>query len=221
MGRALLDWDEWNPGLDTDDMTLRAVLDTLPAAAAEDVPEIIRKYENPESPDALPGAIALARHDCIHVLLGRGLHVQDEAFVIGATMGAASDIADEGVHRRIRDVRGRALPEGLAIQTGAYSKLPAWRRVRHRQSAQCRPASGPAGGCAVANHDRGRDPQAFRHREGRAARLFPQGRTAGAGHAGQPAAGHLGASAGPIAEPARHAGGVAEGSGGRTARRLV
>ncbi len=102
MGRALLDWDEWNPGLDTDDMTLRAVLDTLPAAAAEDVPEIIRKYENPESPDALPGAIALARHDCIHVLLGRGLHVQDEAFVIGATMGAASDITDAAVDTFIR-----------------------------------------------------------------------------------------------------------------------
>jgi len=96
MGRRVdLNWDEWNPGLDTDDMTLAEVLTTLPAAEAEDVPEIIRKYENPESPDALPGAIDLARHDCIHVLLGRGLHVQDEAFVIGATMGAASDITGE------------------------------------------------------------------------------------------------------------------------------
>ena len=96
MGRRVdLNWDEWNPGLDTDDMTLAEVLATLPAAEAQDVPEIIRKYENPESPDALPGAIGLARHDCIHVLLGRGLHVQDEAFVIGATMGAASDITGE------------------------------------------------------------------------------------------------------------------------------
>lgn len=97
MGRALLQWDEWSPGLDTDDMTLAEVLATMPAAEAEDVPENIRKYENPESPDALPGAISLARHDCIHVLLGRGLHVQDEAFIIGATMGAASDITDEAV----------------------------------------------------------------------------------------------------------------------------
>lgn len=96
MGRRVdLDWNEWNPGLDTDDKTLSEVLATLPAAAAEDVPAIIRKYENPESPDALPGAIDLNRHDCIHVLLGRGLHVQDEAFVIGATMGAASDITGE------------------------------------------------------------------------------------------------------------------------------
>ncbi len=98
MGRRIdLNWDEWNPGLDTDDMTLADVLATMPAAEAQDVPEIIRRYENPESPDALPGAIELARHDCIHVLLGRGLHVQDEAFVIGATMGAASDISDEVV----------------------------------------------------------------------------------------------------------------------------
>lgn len=103
MGRRVdLNWDEWNPGLDTDDMTLAEVLSTMPAADAEDVPDIIRRYENPESPDALPGAIALPRHDCIHVLLGRGLHVQDEAFVIGATMGAASNITDEAVDTFIR-----------------------------------------------------------------------------------------------------------------------
>lgn len=96
MGRRIdLNWDEWNPGLDTDVMTLADVLATMPAANADEVPEIIKKYENPESPDALPGAITLARHDCIHVLVGRGLHVQDEAFVIGATMGAASDITDD------------------------------------------------------------------------------------------------------------------------------
>ncbi|MEM6941009.1 MAG: hypothetical protein AAF943_08450 [Pseudomonadota bacterium] len=103
MGRRVdLAWDEWSPGLDTDQMTLAEVLATMPAANADEVPEIIRKYENPESPDALPGAISLARHDCIHVLLGRGLHVQDEAFIIGATMGAASDITDEVVDFFIR-----------------------------------------------------------------------------------------------------------------------
>lgn len=103
MGRRIsLNWDEWNPGLDTDDMTLAEVLATMPAAAAEEVPEIIRRYENPESPEALPGAISLPRHDCVHVLLGRGLHVQDEAFVIGATMGAASDISDAAVETFIR-----------------------------------------------------------------------------------------------------------------------
>lgn len=102
MGRALLEWDEWQPGLDTDDMTLAEVLATMPAANADDVPEVIKKYENPDSPDALPGAITLARHDCLHVLLGRGLHVQDEAFIIGATMGAASDITDAHIETFIR-----------------------------------------------------------------------------------------------------------------------
>jgi len=103
MGRRTdLNWDEWNPGLDTDDMTLALVLATLPAADASDVPEIIKKYENPESPDALPEAIHLNRHDCIHVLLGRGLHVQDEAFIIGATMGAASDITEDHIDLSIR-----------------------------------------------------------------------------------------------------------------------
>jgi hypothetical protein len=95
MGRKLLQWDEWQPGLDTDDMTLAAVLDTMPKSDAEDVPEIVRKYENPESPDALPGSISLERHDCLHVILGRGLHVQDEAFIIGVTMGADSTMTSE------------------------------------------------------------------------------------------------------------------------------
>jgi len=105
-----LQWDEWNPGLDTDDMTLAEVLATMPAANAEDVPEIIVQYENPKSPDALPGAITLARHDCLHVLLGRGLHVQDEAFVIGVTMGSASDITTEIVDFFI-DVSTTQYPE--------------------------------------------------------------------------------------------------------------
>ncbi len=102
MGRALLQWDEWNPGLDTDDMTVAEVLASMPAAEAEDVPEVIKKYENPESPDALPGSISLERHDCIHVILGRGLHVQDEAYVIGVTMGAASDFTCEDMETFIR-----------------------------------------------------------------------------------------------------------------------
>ena len=102
MGRALLEWDEWSPGLDTDDMTLAEVLATMPRSDAADVPEIVRRYENPASPEALPGAIDLDRHDCLHVILGRGLHVQDEAFIIGVTMGADSAITDEVVERFIQ-----------------------------------------------------------------------------------------------------------------------
>ena len=43
MGRRVdLKWGEWNPGLDTDDMTITEVLATCPAASADDVPAIIR-----------------------------------------------------------------------------------------------------------------------------------------------------------------------------------
>lgn len=117
MGRKTdLNWDEWTPGLDTDDMTLREVLSTLPAANPEEVPAIIQKYENPSSPHALPGAITLARHDCIHVLIGRGLHVQDEAFVIGVTMGAASDISKAAIDTFIR-VSTTEYPEHWRFKT--------------------------------------------------------------------------------------------------------
>jgi hypothetical protein len=55
----------------------------------EDVPLIIKLVENPKYDIGLfSGNVDLHSHDCIHVLLGRGLLVKDEAFVIGFTMGA-------------------------------------------------------------------------------------------------------------------------------------
>ena len=56
----------------------------------EDVPLIIKLIENPEYKTSrlFTGAVDLFTHDCIHVLLGRGLLVKDEAFVIGFTMGS-------------------------------------------------------------------------------------------------------------------------------------
>ena len=53
-----------------------------------EIPWLIRLIENPASPVALPGKISLFNHDCIHVLLERGKSGQDEAFVIGFTMGS-------------------------------------------------------------------------------------------------------------------------------------
>ena len=43
--------------------------------------------ENPKSPFHLHGAVTLHDHDHIHVLLRRGQANDDEAFVIGFTMG--------------------------------------------------------------------------------------------------------------------------------------
>lgn len=89
---STVEWHDWNPGLDNDDMTLQAVVDSLPGAQPQEVSKLVRLFENPESPLALTGAVSLERHDCIHIVLGRGLLGQDEAFVIGFTMGTAKHI---------------------------------------------------------------------------------------------------------------------------------
>ena len=55
-----------------------------------DVPLIIKLVENPKyfTSKLFTGAVDLFTHDCLHVLLGRGLLPKDEAFVIGYTMGS-------------------------------------------------------------------------------------------------------------------------------------
>lgn len=85
-------WKEWSPGLDNQQQTLGDVLKTLPGNNAGSINFWVRLFENPNSPIAFPGAISLERHDCMHILLGRGLLSQDEAFVIGFTMGTSPDI---------------------------------------------------------------------------------------------------------------------------------
>lgn len=86
-------WRTWFPGLDNDDATLRDVLATLPAAPPSAIPWVVRLFENPQGWLRLHGAATLARHDMIHVLLGRGLLDQDEAFVIGFTMGSTKAVS--------------------------------------------------------------------------------------------------------------------------------
>ncbi|TAH37650.1 MAG: hypothetical protein EYC62_01835 [Alphaproteobacteria bacterium] len=81
-------WRDWSCGLHNDHLTMRQVLETLPGNDSTEIHWLIRLLERPSSPLALSGAIDLDRHDCVHVLLGRGLLAQDEAFVLGFTMGA-------------------------------------------------------------------------------------------------------------------------------------
>ena len=58
--------------------------------AQEDIPFIIKLVENPKYDIGLfAGYVDLFTHDCIHILLGRGLLIKDEAFVIGYTMGTS------------------------------------------------------------------------------------------------------------------------------------
>jgi hypothetical protein len=92
------DWKAWNPGLDNGDKTLKQIYATLPGDKSDDMDLMVKLIENPKSPYAITGAISLQDHDCVHILLGRGLLPQDEAFVIGYTMGSAGErISDEEV----------------------------------------------------------------------------------------------------------------------------
>ena len=86
-------WQFWNPGLDNDDLTLGEVYATLPTYEFNAYPWIVLLLENPKSPFSLHGNCNLLTHDLIHVLIGRGLFVQDEAFVIGYTMGTSTRIS--------------------------------------------------------------------------------------------------------------------------------
>jgi hypothetical protein len=79
----------WCPGLDNAAHSLASVYHSMPKDAPGAIPWYVRLLENPKSPFALAGAIDLFGHDCIHAVLGRGLLPQDEAFVIGFTMGRA------------------------------------------------------------------------------------------------------------------------------------
>ena len=89
---------DWTPGLHFQDTRLLGdVYDTLGGLGQMEVPFIVRLFENPKSAIALPGAINLFNHDCLHILLGRGLWNQDEAFIIGFSMG--NDVAAKSWHR--------------------------------------------------------------------------------------------------------------------------
>jgi len=65
-------------------------------AKQEDIPLMIQLVENPRyhipGLDFFHGAVDLATHDSIHILLGRGLLPKDEAFVIGFTMGSTDQV---------------------------------------------------------------------------------------------------------------------------------
>lgn len=90
---AKVSWKEWNPGLDNGDLTLGEVVESLPGNNPDEISAAVKLFENPESPIAFKGAINLPRHDCVHIVLGRGLLPQDEAFVIGFTMGTSKSIS--------------------------------------------------------------------------------------------------------------------------------
>ncbi|WP_142849834.1 hypothetical protein [Telmatospirillum sp. J64-1] len=86
--------DEWHVPLSAGQVTLaEAVADLrLVGGGQAEVPLLVQLVENPKFRipgfDLFHGRVGLDDHDCIHVLLGRGIRPKDEAFVIGFTMGS-------------------------------------------------------------------------------------------------------------------------------------
>jgi len=82
----------WHHPLSKGQTSLYRVLDSMQEfkLKQEDVPLVVKLTENPDyvTSKIFTGAVDLFTHDCIHALLGRGLLVKDEAFVIGYTMGS-------------------------------------------------------------------------------------------------------------------------------------
>ncbi len=92
-------WRDWIVPLSEESMTLREILKASShlRAGQDDIPLIIQLVENPKFDipgiDLFNGAVDLHTHDCIHVLLGRGMLPKDEAFVIGFTMGSTNRVS--------------------------------------------------------------------------------------------------------------------------------
>lgn len=87
--------------------TLQEVYTQLEGDEQTDIPFLVWLLENPASPLALPGKIDLRNHDYIHILLGRGQLAQDEAFVVGFTMG--NDLKTNWLHLLLFKIFARFL----------------------------------------------------------------------------------------------------------------
>tara|TARA_B100001123_G_scaffold444697_1_gene594262 strand:- start:129 stop:731 length:603 start_codon:yes stop_codon:yes gene_type:complete len=88
--------EAWHPKLSSSRRKLNSVLKEMDSFRLhqENIPLIIKLIENPNynTSKLFGGAVDLFTHDCIHVVLGRGLLVKDEAFVIGYTMGSTKNM---------------------------------------------------------------------------------------------------------------------------------
>jgi hypothetical protein len=86
--------EEWRVPLSETEMTLNdAAMSMCEFKLSQaEVPLIIQIIENPRFKLTwlFPGSVSLRVHDCAHILLGRGVLVKDEAFVIGFTMGSTN-----------------------------------------------------------------------------------------------------------------------------------
>lgn len=93
-----LSYKQWHNPLARDQLTLQEARDSMSRVGAgqQEIPLMIQLVENPRY--RIPGftifhgAVDLEQHDCIHIVLGRGLLEMDEAFTIGFTMGSTKKV---------------------------------------------------------------------------------------------------------------------------------
>jgi len=92
-------YKNWHIAWTEDNITLQQGLDRLAdlGAPQDDIPFLVKLVENPRF--SIPGitlfhgAVDLKQHDCIHIVLARGMLPKDEAFVIGFTMGSTNQVS--------------------------------------------------------------------------------------------------------------------------------
>jgi len=91
-------WRDWHIPLTRGDVTLSEALANLHALGAKqtEIPLMVQLVENPKfdlpGGDLFHGRVDLRTHDLIHIVLGRGLLMNDEAFTIGFTMGSTNRV---------------------------------------------------------------------------------------------------------------------------------
>jgi hypothetical protein len=91
-------WRDWHITLNQRNVPLREALANLHALGAKqaEIPLMVQLVENPSydlpGGDLFHGRVDLKTHDLIHIILGRGLLMHDEAFTIGFTMGSTNRV---------------------------------------------------------------------------------------------------------------------------------
>jgi len=88
-------WRKWYSGLDNDDQTLRSVYASLPFPDPDSTEQLAQIFDHPVSPYLALGEAAPRNHDCLRIVLGRGLLNQDEAFILGYACGTTAKQLEE------------------------------------------------------------------------------------------------------------------------------
>jgi hypothetical protein len=85
---------DWHVPFHQDSMSLQAALESVPPSSAlMEMPLMLRLQRDPVlsflGQLVFRAGLDKHQHDCIHILLGRGLLALDQAFVLGFTLGSS------------------------------------------------------------------------------------------------------------------------------------